>query len=305
MNIRPEKVSDYGEIADIHIQAFGNRQDEATLVALLRQRNAYDVDLSLVAEVDGQVVGHVLFTSFNIYFGGEPLPGVCLAPIGVLPDFQKRGIGGELIEAGHKIAEAKGFQMAFLLGHDTYYPRFGYQTGVFADCAVPIHKQHIKSTPAPVITRTPLAEDVNRLREIWLYDQQHVDFALRPERNLNAWLSPNPAFEARVYLQDERIIGYTRGATTKFRMFIADSEASAQAIAHHLLQTHEEITLPLHPNARSMMAFAVQPPQRKGWNAAMLKLLVENATVTRYLNEIANGQRPVGCPIWPQAFDLA
>jgi len=305
MEIRPEKPSDYNEVADVHHRAFGHRSDEATIVALLRQRNAYDVDLSLVATDGQQLLGHALFMPYNVYFEQEPVPGVCLAPIAVHPDFQKQGIGSALMSAGHRVAEAKGYKIAFLLGHSTYYPRFGYQTGVFGSSSVTLTRDQIAEQSATVTARSPLPDDIPALRELWLYEEQAVDFTLRPEGNLNGWLSPNPAFKATVYLWGQRLIGYTRGPAAKPRVFLAHSSESAQAIAAHLLQTHDEIVLPLHPMSQSIKAFDVSPPNISGWEAAMLKVLVDTPVVSDYLAGVKSGERIVGRLVWPPAFDLS
>src|SRR5687768_9947451 len=140
LNIRPEKPSDYPAIADIHIRAF-NRAAEATIVSLLRQQQAYDADLSLVATVNGQLAGHALVMPYTVMFMQVPVPGVCLAPLGIHPSYQAQGVGGALLDAGHRIARAKGFPIAFLLGHPTYYPGFGYQTRVYGHSTVTMSRE--------------------------------------------------------------------------------------------------------------------------------------------------------------------
>ena len=80
-------------------------------------------ELSLVAEQDGRIVGRILFTKLKV---GQTTQ-LALAPLAVHPDFQRQGIGGALIEEGHRIAAQLGYDYSILLGHPTYYPRFGYQ----------------------------------------------------------------------------------------------------------------------------------------------------------------------------------
>jgi putative acetyltransferase len=304
LNIRPEKPSDYPIVTDIHIRAF-NRAAEATIVSLLRQQQAYDADLSLVATIDGQVVGHALFMPYTVMFMQTPVPGVCLAPIAIHPAFQGKGVGGALLDAGHRIAQAKGYSFAFLLGHPTYYPRFGYQTRVYGHSTITMSREHVLLNTRPVESRAVVPNDIERLFQLWLYDEQRVDFALQPERNLNAWLSPNPAFAATVYLMDERIVGYTRGKPEQPRVFLADSPESTRAIVSHLLHTASTVTLPLHPAQQSMLALPLESPTIQGWDAAMIKVLVENTAVRQYLNAIATGQYPVGRVLWTPAFDVA
>ena len=93
ITIRHERVTDYATIGEVHAQAFGNRAVEAAIVALLRQRRAFDPELSLVADIDGRVIGHVLFSPYKIRLLGQTIPAVNLAPIAVEPKFQGEGIG--------------------------------------------------------------------------------------------------------------------------------------------------------------------------------------------------------------------
>ena len=117
MRIRPETVSDYAGIAALHARAFGERPAEAMIVALHRQRPTFDPDLSLVAERDGRILGHALFSPHTVRLLGLDVRAVNLAPIAVDPSAQRQGIGGRLIAAGHTIVRAKGYAFCFLLGH--------------------------------------------------------------------------------------------------------------------------------------------------------------------------------------------
>jgi putative acetyltransferase len=126
IHIRPESKSDYAAILEVNDRAF-NRPEEGRLVDNLRQLPEFDPRLSLVAERNGKVIGHVLF--FPIYIqgkDGEEYPCLSLGPIAVLPKYQKQGIGGMLIEAGHRAALELDYTAVVLLGHPEYYPRFGY-----------------------------------------------------------------------------------------------------------------------------------------------------------------------------------
>ncbi|MDQ6660501.1 MAG: GNAT family N-acetyltransferase, partial [Chloroflexota bacterium] len=88
MIIRPERVTDYAEIGSLHARAFGNRPGESIIVALHRQRSAFDPELSLVAESNGRVVGHVLFSPHQMRLLDQTIPTVNLAPIAVDPAYQ-------------------------------------------------------------------------------------------------------------------------------------------------------------------------------------------------------------------------
>lgn len=130
MRIRQEISKDYNEVYDVVKEAFkaaehrdGNEQD---LVAALRNGEAFVPELSLVAEIDGKIAGHILFTEGKV--GNDIV--LVLAPLSVLPAFQKQGIGTALIKEGHKIARELGYQYSLVLGSEIYYPRFGYVPAV-------------------------------------------------------------------------------------------------------------------------------------------------------------------------------
>ena len=95
---------------------------EARLVRLLR--DAGRLTASLVAEVDGEVVGHVAFSPVSTASGAE---GAGLAPIAVLPSHRRRGIGAKLVEAGLTASRAAGFGWVVVLGEPAYYSRFGFR----------------------------------------------------------------------------------------------------------------------------------------------------------------------------------
>ena len=129
--IRKENSFDHNWVDELTEKAFETLEisdhNEGKLVDKLRKAPTFIEELSLVAELDGQVVGHILFTPIIIDNGQQKFQSLVLAPVSVLPEFQKMGIGGELIRAGHQKAKELGFQSAILLGHTEYYPRFGYK----------------------------------------------------------------------------------------------------------------------------------------------------------------------------------
>ncbi|MER0283910.1 N-acetyltransferase [Clostridioides difficile] len=127
MIIRQEKESDKSKVYDVIKSAFENEEvsdhDEHNLVNRLRNSDNFVQELSIVAEYDGDIVGHILFTEIKV--GNDVL--LTLAPISVSPSMQGKKIGTKLIEEGHKIAKEKGYRGCIVLGHDKYYPKFGYQ----------------------------------------------------------------------------------------------------------------------------------------------------------------------------------
>ncbi len=134
--IRPERPGDETAVFHVLAQAFG-RTAESELVDHLRTQGAFV--MALVAEVEGQVVGHVLFTAVTLA-AETSSQAVALGPVGVLPAWQQQGIGGQLIQAGLQQCGVMGHTLVFVLGHPTYYPRFGFTPtrpyGIF--CVYPV-----------------------------------------------------------------------------------------------------------------------------------------------------------------------
>jgi putative acetyltransferase len=121
--IRPERSDDAAAIREILIAAFPSMA-EADLVERLRRGN--DLALTLVAEQDGEVPGYVAFPKLTVRDAGRTYDTVGLAPVAVMPDRQRLGIGGALIRAGHRLLAAHGASLIFVLGEPDYYTRFGY-----------------------------------------------------------------------------------------------------------------------------------------------------------------------------------
>lgn len=141
MIIRQEQKSDSEKVYQVVQKAFekaercdGNEQD---LVAALRKSAAYVPELSLVAEENGEVIAHILFTKIRIGDQTE----LALAPLSVLPEYQHQGIGKALMARGHQIAAEMGYGFSVVLGSEEYYPKAGYvpaeQYGIQAPFDVP------------------------------------------------------------------------------------------------------------------------------------------------------------------------
>ena len=123
LRIRPETVGDQQAIRIVHEQAF-DTPNEAHLVDLLRK--AGKATVSLVAVQNESIVGHILFSPVTIENSSPNLVALGLAPLAVLPEFQNSGIGSKLVREGLKICISNGWDIVVVLGHPTYYPRFGF-----------------------------------------------------------------------------------------------------------------------------------------------------------------------------------
>jgi putative acetyltransferase len=125
MNIREINIEDLSKILLVQRAAF-NRDKEANITQLLLQDISAQPLLSLIAEIDGQPIGHILFTKGQLT-NHQEIAVSFLAPLAVIPKFQRDGIGSELIKKGFEVQAKSGISLIFVVGHPTYYPRFGFK----------------------------------------------------------------------------------------------------------------------------------------------------------------------------------
>jgi len=123
LTVRPETSEDIDSVRHVNEQAF-SQEEEAEIVAKLRDRAALTV--SLVAVQENEIVGHIAFSPAAIESESLSFEAVVLAPMAVLPAYQKQGIGGQLIRTGLEECRSLGYEVVVVLGHPTYYPRFGF-----------------------------------------------------------------------------------------------------------------------------------------------------------------------------------
>lgn len=125
MIVRDEQPYDRKQVRMVNEGAFG-RPDEADLVDRLRAEGA--VLLSLLAEVENQIIGHLLFSRMTVETAQGPVAAISLAPLAVLPEHQGRGVGSRLVRTGLAMLRDRGERIVIVLGHEEYYPRFGFST---------------------------------------------------------------------------------------------------------------------------------------------------------------------------------
>jgi putative acetyltransferase len=130
MDLREERPGDNESVRDIHVQAFaGHGLAVAAMVDSLRETITPADGLSLVAEHDGQIAGHAMFTRSLLDAPRRLVAVQVLSPLGVVPGQQKRGIGSALVRRGLRILAERGVPLVFLEGDPAYYSRFGFAPG--------------------------------------------------------------------------------------------------------------------------------------------------------------------------------
>jgi putative acetyltransferase len=127
ISIRRETPNDIPAIRQVNELAFEGKA-EAELVDALRESG--EPLISMVAEADGQVVGHILFSPVTIQSEAESYEAAGLGPMAVLPGWQGQGVGSKLVQRGLEECRGVGYQSVIVLGHPWFYPRFGFRPSV-------------------------------------------------------------------------------------------------------------------------------------------------------------------------------
>lgn len=136
LEIRQETKKDYEEVYNVVKTAFKTAEqsdgNEHDLVVALRKSNSFIPELSLVAVYENKIIGYILFTKVKIGDSTE----LALAPLAVLPEYQRKGVGTKLIKEGHRIAKQLNYDYSIVVGSSKYYPKLGY---------IPASKYNIKA----------------------------------------------------------------------------------------------------------------------------------------------------------------
>jgi putative acetyltransferase len=317
VTIRTEMIKDYPQVAELHVRAFNQINNRAitAMVALHRQNLQFDPELSLVAEVAGKVSGHVFFYPRDFYLAGDLVKGVVLSPLAVGPGLQRQGIGGQLIAEGHRRAAEKGYAFSLLLGHPTYYPRFGYQTHMYGTCLTRIDDVNVPN--AILEEREVRLEDIPLLRQMWHHWFGDNSLALGPGDSILDWISPNIEIRTVIVMNDGKAIGYLRykgSEPLQPRFFLAASQTDTVDLLGHIRALGEgagcdskRIQLPVHPESKrtkEWIPFAYTA-EITPWDAAMICVLDEHCDAIHKYVELAQQKTgSIGSILWPIEFEL-
>jgi predicted N-acetyltransferase YhbS len=147
LKIRPEKSSEFSFLYNLVKVAFETAKvsngDEQNYVDRLRASSGYIPELALVAELDDEIVGHIMLTKTYVLTGTQRFKGLILAPLSVALAHRNRGIGSKLIQESFRIAKLLGYQAVFVVGDPAYYSRFGFKSSAgFGILHVPEIPEH-------------------------------------------------------------------------------------------------------------------------------------------------------------------
>ncbi len=135
--IRQETPKDYEQITKVNDLAF-KQPNEGSMISAMRKNKKFIPQLSLVAEIDLKVVGHIIFFPLNIISAEKSFEVLSLAPMAVLPEYQNKGIGKKIVTEGLKKSKESGYKAVVVLGHPTYYPKFGFEPASKWNIKLPI-----------------------------------------------------------------------------------------------------------------------------------------------------------------------
>jgi predicted N-acetyltransferase YhbS len=131
ITIRTERHDDARTISKVVLRAYGNvpysDHREHVMIERLRGTDAYSRTLSLLPEIGGETVGHILLKKAHIFGAQSSVSTLALAPLSVVPEHQAAGVGKRLVNAAHEQASALGFESIVLIGIPSYYSQFGYE----------------------------------------------------------------------------------------------------------------------------------------------------------------------------------
>jgi predicted N-acetyltransferase YhbS len=300
LRLHGEQDGDASAIEEVNCRAFGS-MGEAHIVRLMRRYYpCYDPRYSVVAWDGTAAIGHTLGTPLTMRLMGKNTRAVAIGPVAVIPEYQQCGVGGQLLTFVHELARQEGFALAFLYGHPTYYPRYGYQA-CFGGAHVSIDRDVL---PQPTMTfrQMPVHNaDIPWLVERHAAELADVDFAWPWGATISEWTIP-PMNCLMWWTADGRRAAYTmtREGRQSCKLLLADDPM----LAREVLASIRPATLEHHPAgwlARQVLDSAWGVAQAEAWSAAMAFEL-QPGVLQPYLDARATGERLPGMTMFPLPF---
>ena len=331
--IRTWLASDLFPMTDLVARAFaadrtwGARRNltEIAITGMIAASPAFDPGLALVAETpDGRPLGLALWLASPMRLRGRRLLAANLAPLAVEPEVAGLGLGSGLMRASHEALAAKGISLAFLCGHEGYYPRFGYRKGMFGNVGIVPDFNANEEGPSPAL-RPPEPGDEAALLSLWEECQGEVDLALEPGRGFYPWMAWTPSTQALVLEEEGEVRAYARFANaepmgafggevetraTRVHHFLAADAGSAAALLA-ALGGGKDLVLPLHPQSRAaarLFPAGFKALSERGGYAMICPLPggpeEDREAVLEYCEGVESGRLPPGLICLPSTFDL-
>ena len=298
IRLRGERPGDEDAIDIVNCRAFKN-MDEANIIRLMRMHSpAFDPRYSITAWEGDEMVGHALFTPASIRLTDQTVTALALGPIAVIPEKQRTGIGGQLIRHGHELGKREGFSIAFLYGHPSYYPRYGYQA-CFGLAKVTIDVDQLPE-PTQEFDRLPVRPaDLPWLAERCAVEWADVDFGWLWGTRLSEWAIP--CMNTMMWwTKDGRRAAYTLDAHKEHKLLLADDPE----LAREVIVTLKPKTLEHHPAgwlAKNVLDQKWSSVEAKLNQAAMACELKEGV-LRPYLAALESGKRLPGFTLFPAPF---
>lgn len=319
--IRPEKLADYNAIANLNYNSFVAKhphyyKSEPLIASVLRHNQHFDPELSLVAEMDGNVVGHALFSPFEFVVLGQTKPCVFLAPLAVDSCLQGQGIGSRLMEAGHHLAREKGYVLSILCGIPEYYPRFGYMQQAFAVTGATIELSQPMAELPGISERPVMESDLPWIIDHWQRAHGDDRLAWFPGESISQWFNHSLAYHSSVFISGDTRIAYVKyRQTAPLRVNELLTEPGyAESVLTYLHREHssqEQGSIAASMRADAIVAQLTNTEHIKVTecirtsDALMLKVLDnQDEQIRRYCAEAKTSQRNLGVLAFPTLLDI-
>ena len=300
IQLRGEMPGDEEAIDVVACRAF-REMDEAHMVRLMRQHyHAFDRRFSVTAWDGEQMVGHILLSPARIRFMDETVRALAVGPVGVVPERQRQGIGGKMLDFGHRIGKSEGFALAFLAGIPSYYPRYGYQA-CYGFAKVTIDTKALPS-PSQELSPWPVRPaDIPWLVERMAAEWPDVDFSWQWGTSLGEWtLAGTDAVVWRTEASQRaaytlRLPGWQK--KKELKMLLADDPM----LARDVIATIKPQSLEHHPSgwlARNVLDPEWATAEANSSSAAMAYEL-EEGVLQPYVEALQAEERLSGSCNWP------